>query len=184
MYNFFFLAVTRAITYHSSFFFHQVTSVHFITQRKKPKLLPEVCRHLSITIIYTNTGGATPPRSRADFRSQQLTPVLQITWTEVYRSQKSSSALWPGGLKNWTLMRLCSCSSFTLPIRPLRGQWGRSRSGCQPSCCSTAERREGGSTLRRKRLTGPRRSPPPASHQTSKGLLMMGNGESDSFVLF
>lgn len=131
-----------------------------------------------------STGGGAPPGSPTD---QQLTPVLRTSWrtkwwTEEYRSQKRVSARRLGGVINWTLMRLCFCLSLTQPVRLFRGQWGRSRSGWQPWCCSTAEPRKRSPTLRRKRQTVPRRSPRPQSHLTARRLL--GDGEFNGSVLF
>lgn len=141
---------------------------HLITQRKKkPKLLPPVCRPLSITTTCMNAGGATQPTSRkskVDFPSQQPTPVLQTrrrkkSWTEDYRSQERMCAREPGGRTNWTLMHLFFCVSIMLPVRPRRGPSERSRSGWAPWCCSTAKPRGGSSSLGRNR-----NYPPPQRH--------------------
>ena len=167
-------------------FFQGNIPKYLITQKKKPKPLPPVCRLLSTTSTCMSTGGGAPPGSRTD---QQLTPDLQTSWrikwwTEKYRSQKRVSARWLGGVINWTLMHLCFCLSVTQPVRPSRGRWGRSRSGWQPWWCSTAEPRKGSPTLRRKRQTVPRRSPWPQSHLAARRLLMLGDGELYWSVLF
>lgn len=159
--------------YHFSFlqvrseFVSRSLLTHSATRTTKPKLLPAACRPSSVTTACMNAGGARSRRTAPQETPAPRTRGRMKPWTE--------GCLSPGfhqleAQMDWTLMRLCFCLSLTLPVRPSRGHWGRSRSGWPPWFCSTARPREGS------RENQGRNRRPAESHQKLLGPLVLSSG--------